>query len=71
MVAAGVNPMSLKRGIDAATQHVVQHLERGAKALTTTEEIEQVATVSANDDKIIGGLIATAMQRVTKGSCSC
>lgn len=63
-VAAGMNPMSLKRGIDAATAHVVEQLRANAKPITTTDEIEQVATISANDDKVIGRLIAQAMERV-------
>jgi chaperonin GroEL len=50
-VAAGMNPMDLKRGIDLAVEHVVAFLSKNAKKINTTEEFEQVATVSANNDR--------------------
>jgi len=65
-VAAGMNPMDLKRGIDLAVDHVVKFLNSNAKKITTPEEIEQVATISANNDKEIGKLLGDAMQRVGK-----
>ncbi|KAL6078153.1 chaperonin [Balamuthia mandrillaris] len=63
-VAAGVNPMDLKRGMDAAVEAVIKELQNQAKTLETPEEIEQVATISANSDKEIGSLIANAMAKV-------
>jgi len=65
-VAAGMNPMDLKRGIDLAVDHVVSFLKKNSKTITTTTEIEQVATISANNDKDIGQLIAKAMEKVGK-----
>jgi len=65
-VAAGMNPMDLKRGIDVAVEHVVKFLEANSKKITTPEEIEQVATISANNDHEIGKLLGNAMQRVGK-----
>ncbi|KAG1774571.1 chaperonin GroL [Suillus placidus] len=65
-VAAGCNPMDLRRGAQAAVQKVVQFLEANTKTITTTAEIAQVATISANGDEHIGGLIAQAMERVGK-----
>src|ERR1700748_294764 len=53
-VAAGMNPMDLKRGIDLAVEAVVTHLKSHAKKITANEEIAQVATISANGDKEIG-----------------
>ena len=63
-VAAGMNPMDLKRGIDAAVEAVVKHLEEKAKKVTTSEEIAQVGTISANGDTEIGRMLAEAMQKV-------
>ena len=63
-VAAGLNPMDLKRGIDAAVLEVVESLRSQTKPITTKEEIAQVATISANGDAVIGKLIADAMDRV-------
>jgi len=63
-VAAGMNPMDLKRGIDLAVDHVIQFLKQNSKVVTTKEEIEQVATISANNDRTIGKLIADAMDKV-------
>ncbi|KAG0697841.1 chaperonin GroL [Suillus ampliporus] len=65
-VAAGCNPMDLRRGAQAAVQKVVQFLEANTKTITTTSEIAQVATISANGDEHVGGLIAQAMERVGK-----
>ncbi|KAG2107134.1 chaperonin Cpn60/TCP-1 family [Suillus discolor] len=65
-VAAGCNPMDLCRGAQAAVQKVVQFLEANTKTITTTAEIAQVATISANGDEHIGGLIVQAMERVGK-----
>ena len=63
-VAAGMNPMDLKRGIDRATDAVVKEIERRSKKVSTNDEIAQVGTVSANNDTEIGKMIAEAMQRV-------
>jgi chaperonin GroEL len=63
-VAAGMNPMDLKRGIDLAVKVVVADLERNSKKVTASEEIAQVGTISANGDAAIGRLIAEAMYRV-------
>ncbi|MDR7610533.1 MAG: chaperonin GroEL, partial [Armatimonadota bacterium] len=64
-VAAGANPMALKRGIDKAVEAVVEHLRKVAKPVETKEAIEQVATISANDPSI-GKIIADAMDKVGK-----
>lgn len=64
-VTAGANPMDLKRGMDAAVESVVMNLKALAKDVTTNEEIRQVATISANNDEFIGGLIGEAMSKVT------
>jgi chaperonin GroEL len=64
VVAAGMNPMDVKRGVDHAVHIVVAELKKLAKKVTTTEEIRQVATLSANSDDSIGSLIATAMEKV-------
>jgi chaperonin GroEL len=63
-VAAGMNPMDLKRGIDLAVAAVVAELEKISVPCTTTESIEQVGTISANSDNEIGKIIAEAMERV-------
>ncbi|MFT4898740.1 MAG: chaperonin GroEL [Flavobacteriales bacterium] len=63
-VAAGTNPMDLKRGIDAAVKAVVQDLKKQAQPINKTEEITQVATISANNDLQIGKRIAEAMKVV-------
>ncbi|MDC1188508.1 chaperonin GroEL [Flavobacteriales bacterium] len=63
-VAAGTNPMDLKRGIDAAVKAVVQDLKKQAQPIDKTEEITQVATISANNDLQIGKRIAEAMKVV-------
>ena len=63
-VAAGMNPMDLRRGIDMAVASVVTDLKKGSKSISTNAEIAQVGTVSANDDREIGEMIAQAMQKV-------
>jgi chaperonin GroEL len=63
-VAAGMNPMDLKRGIDLAVDAVVEHLKNNSKKVTSNEEIAQVGTISANGDKEIGDYLAKAMQKV-------
>jgi len=65
-VAAGFNPMDLKRGIDLAVEHVQAEIKRASKAISTKEEIAQVGTISANGDKQIGEQIALAMEKVGK-----
>ncbi|MCA0278064.1 MAG: chaperonin GroEL [Proteobacteria bacterium] len=63
-VAAGMNPMDLKRGIDLAVAEVVTHLVKSSKKIKTSEEVAQVGTISANGEKEIGSMIAEAMQKV-------
>src|SRR5690242_10270546 len=63
-VAAGLNPMDLKRGIDLAVESVVGDLKSRSKKVSTNEEIAQVGTISANGERDIGEMIAQAMQRV-------
>src|ERR1700719_3319254 len=63
-VAAGMNPMDLKRGIDLAVDAVVEDIKARAKSISTNAEIAQVGTISANDDREIGEMIAQAMQKV-------
>jgi chaperonin GroEL len=65
-VAAGANPMDLKRGIDKAVAAVVAQLRENSKHISTSKEIAQVATVSANNDEEIGNMIADAMDKVGK-----
>ena len=64
LVAAGMNPMDLKRGIDMAVDEVVKDIARQAKKVKSSEEIAQVGTVAANGEKEIGEMIAKAMQKV-------
>ena len=64
LVAAGMNPMDLKRGIDLAVAEVVKDIARQAKKVKSSEEIAQVGTVAANGEKEIGQMIAKAMQKV-------
>jgi len=66
LVAAGMNPMDIKRGIDKAVSAAVIELDNLSKSCTTPIEIEQVASLSANSDRDIGKLIAEAVQRVGK-----
>ena len=63
-VTAGMNPMDVKRGIDAAVEHVKENLISSAKKVKDSDEIAQVGTISANGDKEIGTMIAKAMQKV-------
>lgn len=66
LVAAGINPMALKRGIDKAVEVVVKELEKIARPCKSRQEIAQVAAISANNDQTIGNLIADAMDKVGK-----
>ena len=63
-VAAGMNPMDLKRGVDIAVKTVVEALKKVSKTVSTSEEISQVGTISANGDTEVGEMIAEAMERV-------
>ena len=65
-VAAGANPMDLKRGIDKAVAVVVENLKSQSKVISSSNEIAQVATISANNDNEIGKMIANAMDKVGK-----
>jgi len=65
-VAAGMNPMDLKRGIDKAVERVTEHLKQISKPCTDHKEVAQVGTVSANADVSIGNIIAEAMEKVGK-----
>src|SRR6478736_2810911 len=65
-VAAGANPMDLKRGIDKAVIAVVENLKKQSKNIKGSQEITQVATISSNNDVEIGKMIATAMEKVGK-----
>ncbi len=65
-VTAGANPMALKRGIDRAVESVVEEIKKLSKPTKGKKEIAQVATISANNDKTIGDLIAEAMEKVGK-----
>lgn len=63
---SGVNPTELKKGIDKGVDAVVEYLKKNAKSISTKEEIAQVATISANNDKELGELIADVMHKVGK-----
>ena len=63
-VAAGMNPMDLKRGIDLAVAEVIKDIEKRAKKVKSSDEVAQVGTISANGDRSIGEMIAEAMQKV-------
>src|SRR5215813_1049952 len=63
-VAAGMNPMDLKRGVDLAVETVVEELKKNSKKVTSNAEIAQVGTISANGDKEIGDYLAKAMEKV-------
>ncbi|MFN3405504.1 MAG: chaperonin GroEL [Cytophagaceae bacterium] len=65
-VAAGANPMDLKRGIDKAVEAIVEDLKKQSKKIQNNQEIAQVATISANNDQEIGKMIADAMDKVGK-----
>src|ERR1700721_1297480 len=64
LVAAGMNPMDLKRGIDIAVMAVVKDIERRAKKVQSSDEIAQIGTIASNGDKTIGKMIADAMKKV-------
>ncbi|KAJ3074572.1 chaperonin, partial [Quaeritorhiza haematococci] len=65
-VAAGVNPMDLRKGVQQAVDRVVKFLQENSRVITTSAEVAQVATISANGDKHVGNLIAQAMEKVGK-----
>lgn len=65
-VAAGSNPISLKRGLDRGTEMIVNELEKTAKKITSKEEISQVSTISANNDKELGDMIGGVFEKVGK-----
>src|SRR5262249_12591772 len=66
LVAAGTNPMELKRGVDKAVEVVTEHLKKQSKATKGTKEIAQVGTICANGDEDVGNLISEAMEKVGK-----
>src|SRR5258707_3699208 len=63
-VAAGMNPMDLKRGVDMAVEAVIEDIKKRSRKVSTNAEIAQVGTISANGDREIGDMIAKAMQKV-------
>jgi chaperonin GroEL len=65
-VTAGANPVLIKRGMDKAVQTLIESLTSLSKAVSTNEEIKQIATISANNDQEIGSIIASAMEKVGK-----
>ena len=65
-VAAGMNPMDLKRGIEKAVESIVEQVKGRARAVSTSEEVSQVGTISANGDREVGDMIAQAMDKVGK-----
>jgi chaperonin GroEL len=65
-IAAGANPMDLKRGVDAAVEMVVSHLKKISQPVKDTTEVAQIGTISANSDNTIGNIIAEAMEKVGK-----
>src|SRR5262249_51804643 len=65
-ITAGANPMAIKRGIDKAVAGVVSHLETITRKLTSKDEMKQVASISANNDPVIGALMADAFEKVGK-----
>src|SRR3546814_9214250 len=65
-VAAGMNPMDLKRGVELAVSAVVAELQKKSKKISTSSEVAQVGTISANGEADIGAMIAEAMERVGK-----
>src|SRR6202142_4021132 len=66
LVAAGISPMDLKRGIDIAVTAVVKDVAKRAKKVQSSEEIAQIATIASNGDRSIGKMIAQAMEKVGK-----
>ena len=65
-VAAGMNPMDLKRGVDLATESIVNELQKKSKAIKTDKEVAQVGTIASNGDSEVGKMISSAMQKVGK-----
>ncbi len=65
-VAAGANPVAVKRGIDRATEQVVEQIKKVAKSVRGRADFEAIATISANNDAVIGALLAEAMEKVGK-----
>ena len=65
-VAAGINPMDLRRGVNIAVDAVIEEIRKMTKTVSSNDEIMQVASISANNDQVIGKLIATAMEKVGK-----
>src|ERR1700759_5318702 len=63
-VAAGMNPMDLRRGIDKSVAKIVAEIKASSRKVTTNDEIAQVGTISANGDKDVGDMIARAMEKV-------
>merc|ERR1719399_1201524 len=63
-VAAGMNPTDVRRGVELAVRAVTEHLRSASKAISSKEEIAQVATISANGEKAIGAMISDAMEQV-------
>ncbi len=66
MVAAGISPMAIKRGIDKGVEAVIRKLDQIAKPTRDRQEIEQVGTISANNDEMVGRIISEAMEKVGK-----
>src|SRR5690606_8973315 len=65
-IAAGSNPMAIRRGIDKAVESAIERLREMAKPVSSKEEVAQVGSISANNDREIGDLLAEAMERVGK-----
>jgi len=65
-VAAGMNPMDIRRGISTAVEHVLARIKEQSRAISSKEEVKQVAVISANGDQAIGALLADAMEKVGK-----
>ena len=65
-IVNGFNPIEIKRGMDKAVQDIVSEIRKEAKDVVTNEEIKQVATISANNDEVIGAIIAEAMDSIGK-----
>ena len=63
-VAAGLNPMDLKRGMDAATDAIIAELQKNSKIVKSDKEVQQVGTIASNGDGEVGGMISEAMQKV-------
>ena len=65
-VAAGLNPMDLKRGMDTAADAIIKELQKNSKAVKSDKEVQQVGTIASNGDTEVGGMISEAMQKVGK-----